>query len=130
MNYFIIGLVVVLIVLVALFFLGRYQRKNMDKLFSEVYQSSKQVPKQKRNSFLLLMFKEAIAASKSKKKTDNMGKFNNPKYLEVQLLQMSNILKDKSAVKDKQMKRAIRLYDDYLRWEKEKNKPSTGKKTA
>ncbi|MBS7525314.1 hypothetical protein KHM83_01340 [Fusibacter paucivorans] len=96
-----------------------YRNKNMNKLFNDVYNSQMQVPPKKRISFLLLMFHESIASSKKKSKQPaNMGKFNNPKYLEVQLLQMSTVLKDRSKVKNKTMKRSLQLLDAYLVWEK------------
>jgi hypothetical protein len=98
-----------------------YRNKSLNKMFDDVYHSQIQVPPKKRVSFLLLMFHESVASSKKKSKQPaNMGKFNNPKYLEVQLLQMSTILKDRSKVKDKTMKRSLQLLDAYLVWEKNK----------
>ncbi|MCK8058935.1 MULTISPECIES: hypothetical protein [unclassified Fusibacter] len=120
-----------------------YKKKNIAKLFEQVYESSKQVPKQKKNSFLLLMFKEAMTPpakpvkSKDKSKgkgkgkskakpatTPNQSKFNNPKYVEIQLMQMAKVLKDNSIAKDKPMKQSLRLLKDYLAWEAEKNSQS------
>lgn len=116
MNFYIIGTILAMLV-VGFFVLNHYQKKNIEKLFTEVFEASKQVPKQKKNSFLLLLFKESLSTKKSKQK-EQLSKLNNPKYLEIQLLQMSNILKDTSNVKDKKMKQSIRLLEDYLKWEK------------
>lgn len=100
--------------------LYHYRKKSMTKLFHEVYANSRQVPKQKRKSFLLLMFKESFTNAK-KKKGKSMANLSNPKYVEVQLLQMSRILKDPSKVKDKTMKRSLAVLDEYMKWEKEQN---------
>lgn len=98
-----------------------YKKKSITKLFEQVYVSSKQVPNKKKNSFLLLMFMEAMSASLNKSKsTASMNKLNNPKYLEVQLIQMSKILKDNSTAHDKKTKQSLRLLKDYLSWEEEK----------
>lgn len=105
--------------------LYHYRKKSMTKLFHEVYANSRQVPKQKRKSFLLLMFKESLSNPKNKNKS--MANLSNPKYVEVQLLQMSRILKDPSKVKDKTMKRSLAVLDEYMKWEKEQN---SGEKTA
>ena len=126
-TYIIIGILVVLALAGGGVYVY-YRNKSLNQLFNDVYLSALQIPKQKRMSFLLLMFKESIAASKNKsKQPGGMGKFNNPKYLEVQLLQMSTILKDRSKVKDKNMKRSLQLFDAYLIWEKKKNAPKTTK---
>lgn len=99
-----------------------FKKRNLEKLFNQVYETTKQVPKQKKNSFLLLMFKESMASAKNKSKsTSSIDNLNNPKYLEIQLMQMSKILKDSSKVEDKTIKNALGLLDDYLAWEKEKN---------
>ena len=88
-------------------------------MFEQISQSSKQVPKQRKHSFILFMFKESILSAKNKK-ANPQGKMNNPKYVESQLLQMGSILKDPSKVTDKNMKRALQMYDAYLQWEKTK----------
>lgn len=118
-SMIIIGVIAVLGIgaAVALHF---YKKKNITKLFEQVYISSKQIPKQKKNSFLLLMFMETMSASfKKSKTTASMNKLNNPKYLEFQLIQMSKILKDSSNVKDKKTKQSLRLLKDYMAWEQE-----------
>ncbi|PAB61131.1 hypothetical protein [Anaeromicrobium sediminis] len=98
-----------------------YRKRNLEKLFNHVYETAKQIPKQKKNSFLLLMFKESLSASKHKSNTTSIaGKLNNPKYLEVQLVQMSRILKDTSKVQDKTIKKSLHLLKDYQAWEKDK----------
>ncbi|TCO79446.1 hypothetical protein [Marinisporobacter balticus] len=101
--------------------LHRYKKKNLQKFFTQTYEMAKQVPKQKKNSFLLLMFKESLLSSKNKTATNSLAnKLNNPKYLNIQLIQMSNILKDRSKVHDKTMKRALNLLGDYQTWETDK----------
>ncbi len=103
-----------------------YKRKSQSKLFEQAYESSKQVPKQKKKSFLLLMFMEAVSASMSKSKsTAGVNKLNNPKYLEVQLLQMSKIIKSGTKGQNKKTKRAIRMLKDYQAWEEEKSSKET-----
>jgi hypothetical protein len=84
-----------------------YKKRNITKLFDQAYESSKQAPKQKKNRFLLLVFMEAISASKKKSKSDaSVNKLNNPKYLELQLMKMSKILKDGSKDHDKRTKQS------------------------
>ncbi|MFT9493989.1 hypothetical protein [Anaerosolibacter sp.] len=96
-----------------------YRKRNIEKLFNQTYEMIKQVPKQKKNSFLLLMFKESLAVSKKKSdKASFSGKFNNPKFLEIQLVQMANILKNPEKVQDKTIKRALNLVSQYQAWEK------------
>ena len=98
-----------------------YRKQNLEKFFSEVFEAAKQAPKQKKNSFLLFMFKESLSASKDKKDAASFAsKFNNKKYVEIQLIQMSNILKDTSKVEDKMMKRALDLLSSYQKWEQAK----------
>lgn len=97
----------------------RKKTKEMYQLFEQVQESLKQVPKQKKQSFILLMFKESVRSAKSKT-APNQGRFNDPKVLDAQLVQMSSILKDRSKVSDKKMKHALQLYDNYVNWEKKK----------
>ncbi len=59
----IIGVTIALLIGGAYFFV-RYRKTKLEELFVQVYETSKQVPKQKKNSFLLLMFKEAMSAKK------------------------------------------------------------------
>ncbi len=106
---------------VALYF---YRKKNMKNLFEQVYMNSKQVPKQKKTSFLLLMFKESVTPAK-KRTGPAFSQLSNPKMLEVQLLQMSRILKDTSKIEDKVLKRALALLTEYKTWEKERNALNT-----
>ena len=117
--------------IIAIYF---YKKKNILKLFEQVYETSKQVPKQKKNSFLLLLFYETLSESlKKTKSSTNMAKLNNPKFLEIQLVKMSKILKDSSDVKDKTMKQSLNLLKDYLKWEEAKNSKkelATKNKTA
>jgi len=95
-----------------------FKKRNMEKLYTDAYENVKKVPKKKKKAFLLLMFREAMAASK--KKGASQGQLNNPKYLEIQMLQMSKALKDPEAVSDKFTKRALTLLTSYLKWEEEK----------
>lgn len=118
-----IGFIIVLAI-GAFFILNYFRKKNQEQLFAQVFETSRQVPKQKKNSFLLLMFKESLVQSKRKSKKKSAaisGNLNNPKYLEVQLIQMGNILKDPSKAKDKTIKRALFLLKEYYAWEKKKN---------
>jgi uncharacterized membrane protein YraQ (UPF0718 family) len=113
--------------IIAIYF---YKKKNVLKLFDQVYETAKQVPKQKKNSFILLLFSETLAeSSKKNKSTASISKLNNQKYLDIQLVKMSNILKDSSNVKDKSMKQSLSLLKDYQKWEVKKNLASK-KKTA
>lgn len=100
-----------------------YKKRNLENFFNQVQEHSKQVPKQKKNSFQLLMFKETLSAAGKKKsdKSSFAAKLQNPKYLEIQLMQMTKALKDPSSVQDKTMKQALKLHQDYQSWEKTKN---------
>lgn len=119
MSMIIIGIITCLAI-GAFFSIRYYKKRNLTKLFEQIYVNAKQIPKQKKNSFILLMFTEAMSASlKKSKSTSNANKLNNPKYLEIQLLQMSKILKDSSNVQDKKTKQSLRLLNDYLAWEEE-----------
>jgi len=119
-NVLIVGVILVLVVgiVAALYY---YKKRNLEKFFSQIHEESKKVPKQKKNSFLLLMFKESLSVSKKKSdKSSFSSKLQNPKYLEIQLVKMSNILKDTSKVQDKTMKRSLTLLSNYQTWEKAK----------
>ena len=101
---------------------NHFKKKNLEKLFNQLYETVRQVPKQKKNAFVLLMLKETMSPSNYKKKEkSSVDRLQNPKYLEVQMMQMSKILKDTSKVEDKAIKRALALMNEYLTWEKEKN---------
>ena len=100
-------------------FYYRKKTKEMHQMFEYIQETVKQVPKQKKQSFTLFMFKESVKAAKSKTPV-NQGRFNDPKILEAQLVQMSTILKDRSKVTDKKMKQALQMFDSYNNWEKKK----------
>jgi len=119
-NVFIVVAIIILVVGAVVAFY-HYRKRNLEKFFNQVYEESKKVPKQKKNSFLLVLFKESL--SKSNKKSDKSSfssKLQNPKYLEIQLMQMSKILKDTSNVQDKLIKRSLNLLKSYQIWEKAK----------
>ncbi len=113
----IILLVILILAIIGIIFYLRFRTKKMHQMFEQVLESSRQVPKQKKHSFLLFMFKESITASKNKK-ANPQSRMNNPKYVESQMIQMGSILKDTSKVTDKKMKQALQLYDAYIKWEK------------
>ncbi len=122
---------VIVMCVVGFFVLRHYKNKNLEQLYNQVYESSKQVPKQKRMSFLLLMFRETMLASKKKTRSSAGGdKLNNPKYLSIQMMQMTKVLKDRENVKDKTMKRSLTLLDSYLVWEEKKNAAARAEKAA
>lgn len=132
-HVFIVAAILILVVGLAVAFLY-YRKRRVDQFFSQVYEQIKQVPKQKKNSFLLLLFKESLSASKNKASASSFSsKFQNPKYLEIQLVQMSNILKDSSKVQDKVIKKSLNLLTHYQAWEKIKlanDKKSTENKAS
>lgn len=132
-HVFIVVAILILVVGLAVAFLY-YRKRRVDQFFSQVYEQIKQVPKQKKNSFLLLLFKESLSASKNKASASSFSsKFQNPKYLEIQLVQMSNILKDSSKVQDKVIKKSLNLLTHYQAWEKIKlanDKKSTENKAS
>lgn len=98
-----------------------FKKKNITKLFEQIHMTSRQIPKQKKNSFILLMFMETMNNSLSKSKAAaSMNKLSNPKYLEVQLIKMSKILKDTSNVTDKKTKQSLKLLNEYQTWEEAK----------
>jgi hypothetical protein len=120
--------VITALLLGASFAIHFYKKKNILKLFDQVYETSKQVPKQKKNSFLLLLFNETLSQSLNKKNSPtNINKLSNPKHLDIQLAKMSKILKDSSNVKDKPMKQSLNLLRDYLKWEAKKELASKNK---
>lgn len=120
-----LGLIILGVLLVVgvgvVFYLSYNRKRNLDKLFEQVSEAVKTIPKQKKNNFLLFMFKDSMsAASKKSKKPSALEKNISPKQLDIQLIQMSTILKDRSKVTDKKTKNALKLLDDYLAWEKKK----------
>jgi hypothetical protein len=105
------------------FYLNYNRKRNFNKLFEQVSEALKTIPKQKKNNFLLFMFKDSMSASNKKSKTPSaLEKNMSPKQLEIQMIQMATILKDRSKVTDKKTKNALKLLDEYLAWEKNKNK--------
>ncbi|QHI70981.1 hypothetical protein [Aminipila terrae] len=115
----IIILVILILATIGIIFYLRFRRKKLYQMFEQVFESSKQVPRQKKRSFILFMFKESIFSAKNKK-VNTQNRMNNPKFLDAQLIQMGSILKDPSKVTDKNMKQALQMYDAYLQWEKSK----------
>lgn len=115
-NLLIVGVILVLLISggAAVYY---YRKRNLEKFFNQIYEEMKQVPNQKKNSFLLLMFKESLSSTKNK---SSNSKLQNRKYLDIQLIQMANILKDSSNVQDKLIKRSLNLLNDYQAWEKGK----------
>ena len=108
--------------IIGYFILDSYKKKNMEKLFNHVFETSKQVPIKKRTAYQLFMFKETIAASVKKgKDAASAERLNNPKYVEVQLMNMTKILKDTSKVEDKRIKQALKMLEDFKKWEKNRN---------
>lgn len=96
-----------------------YRKRNSEKLYGQVFEQAKQVPKNKRKNFLLLMFRDSLTANK-KGKSQSLATYSNPKYVEAQLLLMAKTLKDPSKVKDKHLKRAIALLNDFNKWERKR----------
>ena len=124
-------LAVIVLAVAGFFVLRHYKNKNLEQLYNQVYETSKQVPKQKKMSFLLLMFRETMLASKKKTRASAGGdKLNNPKYLGIQMMQMTKVLKDRDNVQDKMMKRSLTLLDSYLVWEGKKNADAKAEKAA
>ena len=113
----IIGVVLVAIIVAAILFY-RKRQKAMTQGFEQIAEMLKQVPKQKKQSFILYSYRESARAGKNKNALQN--KMNDPKYVEIQLLQMNLILKDRTKAKDKKTKQALQMYDAYLAWEKSK----------
>jgi len=101
-----------------------YRKKSNLKLFKEVHDNLSQVPKKKQRAFVLMMFREGLSPEnikkrkKSKNEKTGFEKLNNQKYVEIQLVKMTSILKDPSKVKDRTTKSALKLYNQYLAWEK------------
>jgi len=114
----IIGVVVILLA-VGFFLLTKFNKKRMDALFMQISMTVHQVPKQKKKSFILLMLMETLSASKNKSKT-MPSKLNNQKYINMQMLQMSKLLKEGPNPKDKMARNALKLLNDYYKWEDNK----------
>lgn len=106
-----------------------YKKKNIAKLFESIQLNMHQVPKNKKNGFILLMLMETMTAPMNKgKAAAQMSKLNNPKYLNIQMLKMNNILSNPDDVKDKKVKQALKLHKQYKAWEE--NKRNEKAKTA
>jgi len=60
----IIAIIMTLAAIGAVIAAYHYKKKNLNKLFEQAYEYAKQVPRQKKNSVLILMFMEAVTASK------------------------------------------------------------------
>ncbi len=119
-KWIILGVVLVAIIAAAIvFFLKR--QKTLNQGFEQIMGMLKQVPKQKKQSFILFTFIESVRSQKNKN-ANSQKKMNDPKYVEVQLLQMNMVLKDRTKAKDKKTKRALQMYDAFIRWEKLKAK--------
>ncbi|MHC1722370.1 MAG: hypothetical protein AB9836_04090 [Aminipila sp.] len=115
-NWIIISIILILVIIGLLFYL-RFRKKKMYQMFEQVFQLSKQVPKQKKHSYVLFMFKESMVYAKNKK-ANPQTRMNNQKFVELQLIQMGSILKNPAKVTDKSMKQALKMYDAYFQWEK------------
>lgn len=99
-----------------------FKKKTEEKLFTQIYAQMQMVPKQKRRGFVLLMFKETLANAKKKKDQSGLGaKFQNPKFLEMQLIQMNMLLNNPEKATDKTTKRALAFLKAYEDWEKKKS---------
>jgi len=119
-NIYIVGAILSVSVVAGVIFY-RNRKNNLEKFFEQLSMETRQVPKQKKSSFLLLMFRESLLAAKNKSgKTSFNSKLQNPKYLDIQLAQMSYILKDPSKSKDKVIKKSLTLLNHYYVWEKAK----------
>ncbi len=123
-TWIIIGAVIIIGAGAGLYY---YRKRTLLKMFQEVYQNSAQIPKQNKNSFLLLMFKESMTKpkDKTKKPGDNL---KNQKFVQIQMIKMNKVLKDTASVKDKPTKRALVLLNDYLAWEKKINQANQSNK--
>lgn len=122
----IIGIIAVLAG-VGFYFYNKYRKESYEKFFKQVRENAKQVPKSKKNSFLLMMFNETLNTPAKEAKSGKVpARLNNPKYIEIQMLNMSKVLKDTTNVTDKKTKRALEMLKQYQAWEEEQK----GKKTA
>ncbi|MEA1975058.1 MAG: hypothetical protein U9N10_05815 [Bacillota bacterium] len=112
---------IIILGIIGYFIWDSYKKKNMEKLFNHVFETSKEVPIKKRKAFQLFMFKETLAASLKKgKNATSTERLNNEKYVYLQLINMTKILKDTSNIKDKTIKRALKMLEDYKKWEEKK----------
>ena len=116
--FMVVGIIAVVLIAgyVGLIF---FNKSRMGKLFEQIYQSAKQVPKQKKNSFVLLMLVETISSSRKGSKTTS-SKLNNQKYIEFQMIQMSRILNKSVSPPDKRTKQALKMLSNYQNWEASK----------
>lgn len=113
----IIGIIVILAG-VGFYFYNKYNKESYEKFFKQVQENVKQVPKSKKNSYLLMMFNETLNTSAKEARSGKVpARLNNPKYLEVQMLSMSKVLKDTGSVTDKKIKKALNMLKQYQTWE-------------
>lgn len=121
-KFWIILAILLVIAVVAIVGLRIFKKKQMEKFFTQLSMESQMVPKQKRRSFILLMFKESMVNAKKAKKdpTAVFAKMQNPKYLDMQLMQMSVLLKNPDKATDKNTKKALMLFKQFEIWEKKK----------
>lgn len=121
-KFWIILAILLVIAVVAIVGLRIFKKKQMEKFFTQLSMESQMVPKQKRRSFILLMFKESMVNAKKAKKDPNavFAKMQNPKYLDMQLMQMSVLLKNPDKATDKNTKKALMLFSQFEAWEKKK----------
>lgn len=118
-KLFIILGIIALVLVAGFIGINIFNKFRMGKLFAQISMTSQQVPRQKRNSFILLMLVETIAASKKRSKTTS-SKLNNQKYIEIQMMQMSKILNKSSQPQDKTTKQALKLLTTFHKWEAKK----------
>lgn len=116
-HWIFLGVFVVLLIIAGLIVFMRLRRKKLYQMFEHIFESAKQVPKQKKHNFILFMFKESLYYAKNRK-VNPESRMNNQRLVETQMIQMGSILKDRTKVTDKTMKQALSMYDAYLKWEK------------
>ncbi len=98
-----------------------FRKRAQEKVFGQIYRDIQMVPKAKRRGIVLLMFKESMENAAKKKHASAVGaKFQNPKYLEIQLKQMNTLLKNPDKAEDKVTKKALALFSQYEAWERQK----------
>lgn len=118
-NIFIVVGIIAVVLIAGYVGLIFFNKSRMSKLFEQIYQSAKQVPKQKKNSFVLLMLVETISSSRKGSKTTS-SKLNNQKYIEFQMIQMTRILNKSVSPPDKRTKQALKMLGNYQNWEANK----------
>jgi len=109
-----IALLIIIGMVAAVYFI---KRKNITKFFEQISIHTKQVPKSKKASFILLMITQTLAGSNKKTRASLSANMNNQKFVEVQLLKMTKILKDPTGDHDKRTMQALDLFKKYQAWE-------------